>query len=116
MFRKIALTGILFLAALFLFAACATVPITGRKQLSLIPDSEMNALSFQQYDQVIAESDLSADPEAAGMVLKVGMRIQKAVETYFRENGLSSHLEGYQWEFNLFSCFSLYADIDTFRH
>ena len=52
------------LAVMFFVSACATVPITGRKQLSLIPDAEMNALSFQQYDQVIAESQLSTDAEA----------------------------------------------------
>jgi len=84
-----------------LVAACATVPITGRKQLSLIPDSQMNTLSFQQYDEVIAESALSSDAEATAMVKKVGARIQGAVEEYFRRNGMSSHLEGYAWEFNL---------------
>ena len=82
-------------------AACATVPITGRKQLSLISDSEMNALSFQQYDQVIAESDISTDAEATAMVKRVGTRIQGAVEKYFHDNGMSSHLDGYDWEFNL---------------
>ncbi len=33
------------LAGLLLMAACATVPITGRRQLSIIPDSQMNAMS-----------------------------------------------------------------------
>jgi predicted Zn-dependent protease len=84
-----------------LLAACATVPITGRRQLSLISDAEMNAMSFQQYDQVIAESKLSTDPEATAMVRRVGVRIQAAVEKYFRDNGNSSQLDGYQWEFNL---------------
>jgi len=91
----------ILLATLQLVAACATVPITGRKQLSLIPDSEMNALSFQQYDQVIAESQLSSDAEATAMIKRVGGRIQKAVENYFRQEGMSSHLNGYAWEFNL---------------
>ena len=89
------------LAGLILFAACATVPITGRKQLSLIPDSQINAMSFQQYEQVIAESELSDDAEAVALVRRVGQRIQRAVETYFRNEGLSSHLDGYDWEFNL---------------
>jgi predicted Zn-dependent protease len=88
-------------ATLLFVSACATVPITGRKQLSLISDSEMNALSFQQYDQVIAESQLSTDPAATAMVKRVGANIQGAVEKYFRDNGMSKHLEGYVWEFNL---------------
>jgi len=89
------------LAALTLVAACATVPMTGRRQLSLISDTEMNAMSFQQYDQVIAESKLSDDAEATAMVRRVGTRIQKAVEDYFRTEGSMDHLAGYEWEFNL---------------
>ena len=89
------------LAALLLIAACATVPITGRKQLSIIPDSQMNAMSFDQYQQVIGESQLSTDAEATAMVKRVGARIQGAVEKYFAQESLSAHLEGYQWEFNL---------------
>jgi len=84
-----------------LLTACATVPLTGRKQLSLIPDSQMNAMSYQQYDQVLAESTLSSDAEATAMVQRCGRRIQGAVEDYFRANGLSHHLDGYQWDFNL---------------
>ena len=84
-----------------LIAACATVPITGRKQLSLIPDSQMHQLSYQQYDQVIAESELSKDAEATAMVQSVGHRIQVAVEDYFARQGMSNHLDGYRWEFQL---------------
>ncbi len=98
--KTILMISVMLLAAALL-AACATVPITGRKQLSLIPDSQMNSMSFQQYDQVIAESQLSTDPEATAMIKRVGSRIQGAVEQYFRENGMSQHLEGYVWEFNL---------------
>lgn len=91
----------LLLAAVLLVAACATVPITGRRQLSIIPDGQMNAMSFQQYDQVLAESKLSTDPEATAMIRRVGGRIQAAVEQYFRQEGQSGRLEGYAWEFNL---------------
>jgi predicted Zn-dependent protease len=89
------------LAALLLVAACATVPITGRRQLAFIPASQINALSFQQYDQVLAQGQVSNDAQATAMVKRVGTRIQAAVEEYFRRQGMSSHLEGYQWEFNL---------------
>jgi len=89
------------LLAAVLLVACATVPITGRKQLSLISDGEMHAMSYQQYEQVIAESRLSSDAEATAMIKRVGGRIQAAVEKYFREHGMSGELEGYAWEFNL---------------
>ncbi len=89
------------LAAMFVFAGCATVPLTNRSQLNLIPESEMNSLSFQQYDQVIAESQLSTDPQATAMIKRVGARIQDAVERYFQQAGQPHALDGYQWEFNL---------------
>ena len=98
--KNILIISALLLAAALL-AACATVPITGRKQLSLIPDDQMNAMSFSQYDQVIAESQLSTNVEATAMIKRVGGKIQGAVEQYFADNGLSKHLEGYAWEFNL---------------
>jgi len=93
------LTGSLLIA--LLVAACATVPVTGRRQLSLIPDSQMHALSYQQYDQVIEGSQLSDDQQATEMVKRVGRRIQVAVEQYMQQNGLSSALDGYEWEFHL---------------
>lgn len=84
-----------------LLAACATVPITGRRQLSLIPESQMNAMSFSQYDQVLKESKLSQDAAATAQVKRVGAKIQGAVERYFQQQGQSHQLEGYAWEFNL---------------
>jgi predicted Zn-dependent protease len=84
-----------------LFISCSTVPLTGRSQLSLIPDSEMLAMSFQQYDQFLDENKTSNDRDAVKMVQRVGRNIQHAVEQYMRENNLSDRLEGYNWEFNL---------------
>jgi len=89
------------LAVLVFVTACATVPVTGRRQLSLVPGSEILAMSYQQYDEVIAASELSRDAEKTAMVQNVGRRIQGAVERYMAEQGLANHLEGYAWEFNL---------------
>jgi len=84
-----------------LFISCSTVPITGRSQLSLIPDSEMLAMSFQQYDQFLDESKVSNDGEAVKRVQRVGRNIQHAVEKFMREKKLLDRLEGYKWDFNL---------------
>lgn len=84
-----------------LLAACATVPITGRSQLILIPDSDVMALSFDQYSQFISKHEVIKDTPDARMVERVGRRIQKAVEAYLYKNGQESLLSGYKWEFNL---------------
>jgi predicted Zn-dependent protease len=69
--------------------------------LDLIPDASMLSMSFQQYDQFLAEHPLSKDGVASKMVWRVGDRIQLAVEQYFAENNLSGRLADYEWEFNL---------------
>ncbi len=85
----------------FTVVSCTTVAITGRKQLNLIPKSQMMAMSFEQYGQVLAESQLSRDAAATAMVDKVGHRIASAVERYYSDQGLSNELSGYAWEFKL---------------
>ncbi len=92
---------LVLIALILMLAACATVPLTGRKQLSLIPDSQMNEMSFQQYDQVLSESKLSTDAVQTAMIKRVGARIEKAVEDYLAQNGQSSHIAGYAWDYNL---------------
>ncbi|MGA9364922.1 MAG: M48 family metallopeptidase [Bacteroidota bacterium] len=97
--RKYAV-GITIAVALVVFA-CSTVPITGRKQLSLIPASEMLSMSYTEYDSVLKTSKLSTNQQQTQLVKRVGGRIQKAVETYFAEKNLADQLKDYKWEFNL---------------
>ena len=85
----------------WLASACATVPLTGRNQFILIPDGQIMALSFDEYDQFLSKHDLIKGTPQAKLVQRVGRRIQTAVETYLNHNGQSDLLSGYQWEFNL---------------
>ncbi len=89
------------LALLLVLGACATVPITGRHQFNIMPDSQMNEMSFQQYSQVMQESRLSSNSQDMAMVKRVGRRIQNAVEQYAADNGWGHELSNYAWEFNL---------------
>jgi predicted Zn-dependent protease len=91
--------GILLLT--LLPAACTTVPVTGRRQLDLIPGSTMLSMSDQQYAEFLGRNPLSQNQDQTAMVRRVGARIQNAVERYFRSNGMHGRLNGYEWEFNL---------------
>ena len=84
-----------------LIAACSTVPITGRKQLSLVSKGEMQSMSYQQYGEFLKTNKLSTDKQSTDLVRRVGTRIQKAVESYFAEKKMTDQLSGYKWEFNL---------------
>jgi predicted Zn-dependent protease len=89
------------IGTLFLLLACATVPLTGRKGLRLIPDSELLSLSFQQYSDVLHQSKLSNDPVKVQMVKRVGEKIARSCEEFLRESKLESDIKNYKWEFNL---------------
>lgn len=93
--------SLVFLAGLLTFHSCTTVPLTGRRQLKLIPSSQINSLSFQQYDQVLKESKISTNKEWTQMVKSVGADISRAVEEYMREIGEQDNVDGFKWEFNL---------------
>lgn len=97
--RVSALIVLLTLAGFVL--TCSTVPITGRRQLNLIPGSQLNAMSFSQYDDFLKSHKLSDNAQQTEMVKRVGKRIQGAVERYFAQKGESGRLSDYKWEFNL---------------
>ena len=81
--------------------SCATVPVTGRKQLDLVSSDEIIQQSAVQYKHVIDSSKLSTDAQKVAMIKRVGSRIQGAVENYMAQKGLSNELKGFNWEFNL---------------
>jgi predicted Zn-dependent protease len=84
-----------------LLAACATVPLTERKSLRLIPDSELLSLSDQQYSKVIKESKLSTDRRQVQMVTRVGKRIASAAEEFLKESQAQDKIKNYQWKFSV---------------
>jgi len=84
-----------------LLANCATVPITGRKQLAVVPNAQIIPMSFDNYKQVLSESKLSTNATQTATIKRVGEKIKAAVEKYMADNNLSSSLDGYNWEFNL---------------
>ncbi|KPJ78961.1 MAG: peptidase M48 [Deltaproteobacteria bacterium SG8_13] len=86
---------------LALLISCATVPITNRQSLQMVPDAELMALSLQQYRQVLEKSRLSSDQKQVAMVRKVGMKLARASEDFLREAGMESSLAYFQWDFNL---------------
>ena len=86
---------------LLTLAACATVPGTGRNQLSLVSDRELSAMAAQQYSQMIKQGPLSTNQKETAQIKKVGANISRAAEVFLRENGLTAEIADYHWEFNL---------------
>lgn len=81
--------------------SCKEVPVTGRKQLNLVPNAMIQAMAFSEYDSVVKVSaTLSQYDDRAVMVTRVGTRIQQAVETYMQQNNMSKEIKSFKWEYN----------------
>lgn len=84
--------------------SCGTtekVAVTGRTHKLLVKDTEILALSKQQYSQIISKSALSANQTNTALVKRVGQRLATAVESYLREKGAEAEIQNFAWEFNL---------------
>jgi predicted Zn-dependent protease len=99
--KKAILLPVFISLVVLIWQSCATVPLTGRKQLSLLPESEMISMSFTNYTDFLKENPLSTDKINAALVKEVGSNISAAVTKYFADNNLSAQLDGYKWEYNL---------------
>jgi len=92
---------ICLLTVLMLVFACSKVPITGRRQLKLIPDSQINDMSNANYASFLKENPPVNPPtQKSAEVTEVGQRVSDAVERYMNGHGLSDRIKGYKWEFN----------------
>ena len=87
---------------LFVFYSCSTVPITERKQVSLVTTDQVLPASLAKYKKELSEQPLSRDVEKTEMVKEVGERLAFVVDKFLRENGKTREADKYQWEFNLF--------------
>jgi predicted Zn-dependent protease len=70
--------------------ACETVPITGRRQIILLPEGSELAMGIDAYRDVLQKSRVSTDPALNAQVTRVGQRIAQATGR-----------TDYQWEFKV---------------
>lgn len=97
--KKIILSSLL---VSILFFSCHKNAVTGKRAFTLLPESEMMAMSFTEYDKFLSEHPpLPANDDRVIMVKRCGLRIQKAVEQFYAEKKATDDLKGFQWEFNV---------------
>ena len=69
----------LLLALAAVAAGCATVPITGRRQLSLVSASEILSSSLSQYRSYMGKAKVSGDKTRSAQVTRVGRKIANLI-------------------------------------
>lgn len=92
-----------FLLFAALFAGCTQNLVTGRKQLSLVSETELQTMASQEYQSFLNDNKVvnAGTNRDAEMVRRIGTRIAAAIKSYYDGKGMPSVLEGYNWEFNL---------------
>ncbi|RCH56495.1 M48 family peptidase [Mucilaginibacter hurinus] len=97
------LKPILFaITACIVIYSCATVPLTGRRQLNLVSDDQLNAAAAQSYAQLLSspQTKVVTGTTDAQRVKNIGAKLAVAIEKYLQANGYAGQYN-FKWEFNL---------------
>lgn len=86
---------------ILILVSCSTVPLTGRKQIKLVSNSEVMALSLTSYRDFLAKNPpLPATDPFCQKTKSVGQKIATSVESFMKQKGFADKVAGYRWEFN----------------
>lgn len=97
---RVLVASFLFLG---LFISCSQNALSGKRQFTLLPETELQGMANNQYRQFLMSKRVlgSSSNANASMVNRVGERIVRAVNELYAEKGLTDKLKGYDWEVNL---------------
>lgn len=83
--------------------SCSKNAVTGRNQLSLISETQLQQMAVGEYQTFLSVNKVvsSSNNKDAEMVKRVGSRIAAAITDYYAKKGNAQLMNGYKWEFNL---------------
>ena len=84
-----------------LMPSCSTVPITERKQLSLIPETTINRQAAQAYAQFKTKAKLITKGNQLNEIKKIGKKIEKSVTAFFKKKGEKDPTSTFGWDYVL---------------
>lgn len=95
------ITKLILLSFIILAESCSKVPVTGRRQMKLLPESQLIGMSLTSYNEFMASNPKSTNSTNSKMVKDIGANISNAVKEFLKSKGKSSIIKDYQWEYNL---------------
>ena len=81
--------------------SCSTVPITDRKQLTIIPESKINTQSAAAYEKFRTKAKLIKIGPQLKEVTEIGKRIEIAVSAFFTNKGEEDPTRNFGWDYIL---------------
>jgi len=91
----------IFTSALLL-SGCHKNAVTGKRNINLLPESEMISMSLTEYQKFLIENPPLPDNDPrVQMVKNCGSRIQRAVQQFYVQKKATEDLKGFAWAFNV---------------
>ena len=84
-----------------LIPSCTTVPITERKQLSIIPEARINRQAAAAYEQFRSKSKLITSGAQLNEIRQIGKKMEKSVSTFFLNQGKKDPTTNFEWDYVL---------------
>ena len=81
--------------------SCSTVPITERKQLSIIPESRINQQAAAAYENFRSKAKLITKGTQLSEVRSIGKKMEVAVSTFFEKQGKKDPTRNFGWDYIL---------------
>ena len=81
--------------------SCSTVPITERKQLSIIPESRINKQAAAAYENFRNKSKLITTGSQLRKVREIGKKIEIAVSAFFEKEEKEDPTKNFGWDYVL---------------
>ena len=81
--------------------SCSTVPITERRQLSIIPESKINKQAAAAYEQFRNKAKIINKGSQLKEVIEIGKRIEVAVSAFFKNKNEKDPTKNFEWDYIL---------------
>jgi predicted Zn-dependent protease len=80
---------------------CSTVPITERKQLSIISESRINSQAAAAYENFRSKSKLITSGSQLKEIRTIGKKMELAVSSFFEKEGKDDPTKNFGWDYVL---------------
>ena len=81
--------------------SCSTVPITDRKQLSIIPEAKINSQAAAAYEQFRTKAKLIKSGPQLKEVIEIGKKIEVSVSSFFENKNEEDPTRNFGWDYLL---------------
>jgi len=84
-----------------LLPSCSTVPITKRRQLSIIPEGKINNQASKAYETFRVKTKLITKGKKLETIKQIGKKIEYAVSNFFLKKNGKDPTRNFQWDYIL---------------